>query len=320
MSNPKATNQATPRPEQKGNELAIIKKNITDSVMSRIQPMIENKEIRLPSNYSVGNAMQSAWLELLEIKTKDGRSALESCSQSSIANALYKMCIWGLSVAKKQVAFIAYGDQLRCNPEYHGNIALARRYGNVKDVYAGVVYKDDEFKFAVDVEGRKSIVIHNQALENIKDNDIIGAYAVLTFEGEKKPYLEIMSMDQIRKSWMQGATQGNSPAHKNFPGEMAKKTVISRACKLFWTTSDDSALMETDDDDLNSSPATDARNAKVNQEGNKGKITTEDVPYEDVTQSQPPAPPAQADNQEDKQDDSASLSDLGKDKSGDLPY
>ena len=279
------TKQGTqPKAQQRpGTELALLKKQITDQVMQRITPMIESKEIRLPANFSAGNALQSAWLELLEMESKP----LEKCTHLSIANALYKMCIWGLSVSKKQVAFIPYGTNLKCNPEYHGNIALAKRYGNVKDVFAGVIYKDDVFKYAVDEAGRKRIVSHDQEVQNIKDDEIMGAYAVLTFNDDRIPYLEVMSMDQIRKSWNQGATHGTSPAHKNFPGEMAKKTVISRACKFFWTTSDDSALMENEDDDLNVSGHVEGRNGQVAEKGNRKAIETEDVPYEEISHKEP---------------------------------
>ena len=47
------------------------------------------------------------------------------------------------------------------------------------------------------------------------------------------------NLDEIRKAWAQGAAKGGSPAHKNFPQEMAKKTVINRACKIFVNTSTD---------------------------------------------------------------------------------
>ena len=52
-----------------------------------------------------------------------------------------------------------------------------------------------------------------------------------------------MTMDQIKKAWGQGATKGGSPAHKDFTEEMAKKTVINRACKRFINTSDDSPVL-----------------------------------------------------------------------------
>lgn len=268
------------KPEHKSSEIALLKKNITDSVMARITPMIENKEIRLPANFSVGNALTSAFFDLQEIKDKDGRSVLETCSTQSIANSLFKMAVWGLSSAKKQVAFIPYGGHLNCQPEYHGNIALAKRYGGVAQVNAGVIYKGDEFVYAVNSEtGRKKIVKHDQTLENINDESIRGAYAVLTFTDKSEPYLEVMSLDQIKKAWMQGATKGQSPAHKNFTGEMAKKTVISRACKLFFTSSDDSVLMEEDEFDV----PTHVRDTKVAEQGNKRKINIEEASFEEVT-------------------------------------
>jgi recombination protein RecT len=270
----KTPETATP----KGTELALLKKNITDQVMERIAPMVESKEIRLPANYSVGNALTSAFFDLQEIKVQ-GKSVLEVCTKSSIANALFKMAVWGLSSAKKQVAFIAYGETLTCQPEYHGNIALAKRYGGVAQVNAGVIYQNDVFEYAVNAEtGRKKIIKHEQAVENISDDHIKGAYAVLTFADGTEPFLDVMSIDQIRKSWLQGAAKGNSPAHKNFPGEMCKKTVSSRACKLFFTTSDDSVLMDDDEIDI---PITN-RDEKVKEKGSKKHIDIHDTEFEEV--------------------------------------
>lgn len=69
-----------------------------------------------------------------------------------------------------------------------------------------------------------------------------------------------MSMAQVRKSWEQGPTKGQSPAHKNFPDQMAMKTVINRSLKIDVNSSDDAALFE---DDM---PADDQRTANVKQE------------------------------------------------------
>ena len=54
-------------------------------------------------------------------------------------------------------------------------------------------------------------------------------------------------MSQIKAAWAQGAAKGNSPAHTKFPDQMAKKTVINRACKLLIRASDDAALFINDD-------------------------------------------------------------------------
>ena len=62
--------------------------------------------------------------------------------------------------------------------------------------------------------------------------------------GEDGPiHTEVMNISQIKSAWNQGAAKGNSGAHKNFTDEMAKKTVINRACKNFVCTSDDSDIL-----------------------------------------------------------------------------
>ena len=50
-------------------------------------------------------------------------------------------------------------------------------------------------------------------------------------------------MEQIKNAWNMGAAKGKSGAHQNFGEEMAKKTVINRACKRFVNTSDDSDIL-----------------------------------------------------------------------------
>ena len=56
-------------------------------------------------------------------------------------------------------------------------------------------------------------------------------------DGEK--VLTIMTKKEIDKSWAQSR---NGSVQKNFPQEMAKRTVINRAAKQFFNTSDDNDL------------------------------------------------------------------------------
>ena len=215
----------------------------TNAVLEHITGLQSEGKLMLPANYSPGNELKMAWLTLLEVEDRNGNKALDVCSRESIANTLLKMTIQGLSVAKKQAAFVVYGKKLELLIEYHGTIMLAKRYGKIQGApMSNVIYDGDEFVYTIDPEtGRKKIVKHNQSIANIQPDKIVGAYAVVTEEDGSK-YVEIMSMQQIRQAWMQGATKGQSPAHKNFPDQMAIKTVIGRACKLYITTSDDGGI------------------------------------------------------------------------------
>ena len=166
------------------------------------------------------------------------------CDNTSIANALFEMVIDGLSVVKKQCYFIAYGNKLECQKSYFGNIALAKRICGLKEVNGAVIYEGDkkDFKYEIDPRtGRKKLISHVQKIENIDNNKIIGAYSIVIYENGISD-MEIMPMKDIRIAWNQGAAKGNSLAHKNFPDQMAIKTVINRSVKIALASSDDKHL------------------------------------------------------------------------------
>ena len=224
--------------------VATPKKDLTSQVLQKIEAFKQSGELRIPKDYSPENALKSAYLVLAETKNKDGKLALEYCTKESIADALLKMVVWGLSPLKKQCDFIMYSNKLECSIEYTGNIVLAKRYGNLKEIKAHAIFKGDEFEFEIDPEtGRTKVIKHKSSLANLGSKEVEGAYAVLEMiDGSID--VEIMSMEMIKSSWNQGAMKGNSPAHRNFPDQMAKKTVINRACKLLIRGSDDSVLFQ----------------------------------------------------------------------------
>lgn len=239
------------KPEEKTTAVETVKKDISAHVLQKIQTFKETGELTIPKDYSAENALKSAYLIISETKTSTGKFALEVCTKESVANALLKMVVLGLSPMKKQGNFIVRGDSLVFEPEYTGQIALAKRFGGLKDITANAIFEGDEFEFSVDPKtGRKKIEKHIQKLENIGSKVVKGAYAVLEMnDGTFK--VEIMNIVQIKDAWNQGPMKGNSPAHKNFPDQMSCKTVISRACKLLVRGSNDSVLFVAGDNDEN---------------------------------------------------------------------
>jgi len=227
----------------KSNTKQVVKKqmNIVDNVLIKVNTFQSEGELRLPKNYSPENALKSAYLILKETLDKDKKPVLESCTTESIANALLDMVVQGLSPMKKQCYFIAYGNKLQLSRSYQGTIAMAKRSG-MKSIVTNVIYKGDSFNYEIDPDtGRKRILKHEQKINNIDNNNIIGAYAIVTLN-DGTQNLEIMTIKQIRQAWMQGSMNGNSGAHKNFTEEMCKKTVINRACKPIINSGDDSYL------------------------------------------------------------------------------
>ena len=225
------------------------KNRLTTSVLNKISDLRKGG-ISVPAGYNADNQIYLAFLKLTSMQSKSGKPMLSEVTPQSVANALLNMCIMGLSLEKGQCAFIQYGNEVQFQMQYHGRVALAKRYG-AGEPQAQVIYEGDDFQYEISPKtGKKVIVKHVQTLANINKDKIVGAWCLIPYADhpEWEPKVEVMTMEEIRQSWLQGATRGQSPAHKNFPGEMCKKTVISRACKLFISTSDDAGVYEKRDD------------------------------------------------------------------------
>lgn len=217
----------------------IEEKQITDIVFNKVVALQAKGAIDFPNNYSVGNALKSAYLILQDAKTREKKPVLQVCTQESIASALLDMIIQGLNPTKQQCYFIPYGNQLTLSRSYLGTIALIKRLKGVKDVVAYPIYKNDKLDIGFDIlTGKTKINEFKPALDH-KAQDLIGALGIVVGENEIL-YLEYMNMEQIRNAWNQGTMKGNSPAHKNFPDQMAIKTVINRVCKKYVNAADDS--------------------------------------------------------------------------------
>lgn len=271
---------------------AVAEKDITTQVLQKVQAFEKSGELRIPKDYSPENALKGAMLVLTELKTKDGSNALQYCSKTSVAQALLKMVVEGLSVLKKQGYFIPYDKELTWIRSYQGSIALAKRVAEVKEVNAVVVYQNDLFEYGIDVKtGRQVIYKHDQKLGNIANDKIIAAYAIVIYK-DGSTDATIMSMDEIRAAWNQGAPKGNSPAHKNFTQEMAKKTVINRACKTPINSSTDVILVGGYDEENDEAPTIDIKHEIVEDTASQ-PITFEisEAPATPLTSARPSAEP-----------------------------
>lgn len=225
--------------------VAEVKRDISTQVLAKIDAFQASGELTIPKDYKVENALKSAYIILSDPKN----DILSKCKPASVAEALLKMVIYGVSPIKKQCYFIAYGDKLECSISYAGNITIAKRYGKLKSIKGNAIFDGDVFEFEVDqTTGRRKIIKHVQTLESVGSNKIKGAYAVYELN-DGSIDVEVMSIAQIQMAWGQGGSKGNSPAHKNFADQMAIKTVLNRACKLLISSSDDSVLYDPLEDD-----------------------------------------------------------------------
>lgn len=230
-------NEITKKEENKLTELPANMGDIINNTMNRY---IE-QGLALPKDYNVQNAVISSYLII-----KNDEKLL-SCDKNSIANALVDMATMGLNASKKQCYFVPYGGKLQLQPSYFGKMMAIKRINGVVDVRCDVIYKGTGYELKVDEFGNDDIVITKACpLEERKLDSIVGAWCKILLDEKvwgTKTYTCIMTMEQIQKAWNQGATKGNSPAHKNFTDEMAKKSVINRCCKNFVNSAKDNDVL-----------------------------------------------------------------------------
>lgn len=217
-------------PSQSNTALKEMQEKTVNAVMKQVEELQQTGGLVLPKDYNVNNALKSAWIYIQTIETRTKQKAIDVCTKLSICNCLLEMVIRGQH-PKKHCYFIPCGNSLEYWERYTGKVLRAKRDTKIQDVVAQIVYEGDKFVYTVDENGYYQLVSHETAIENINPDKIKAAYAVVIFKDGSK-HLEIMTIDQIRKSWQQGAARGTSGAHQNFTDQMCKKTVIARACKI----------------------------------------------------------------------------------------
>lgn len=217
-----------------------MQREMVDSVQHKIDELAQNNGLNFPPNYSAANALRSAWLIIQQTKDMNNRPALEVCTRESIANAMLNTVVMGLNPGKKQVYYIVYGNKLEAQRSYFGTMAVTKRVPGVADIWADVVYEGDTFKIGKK-RGGWEVLTHESDFMNIDPEKIVAAYCTIEME-DGRTYTEVMNMAQIQKSWSKSRSSKQT-VHKEFPDQMAKRTVINRACKMFFNTSDDSDLL-----------------------------------------------------------------------------
>ena len=260
-----------------------IKKRTVDVVEDRIKELQNAGEIDLPEDYSVANALKSAWLKLQETEDKSKNPVLKSCSKTSIQNALLDTVVQGLNPAKDQVYYIPYGKKLVAMASYFGNMALAKRVDpKIEDIWATTIYADDEVEVEIK-RGRKYVKEHKTKWNNQNDDKVSGVYATVSYiESSGKPDKQvIMTLSECKEAWNQGTPykeNNDSDVHNRFTSELVEKTAINRICKPIIKSSSDNYLFRKSVDRTSDVIAEEKSNKEIEKNAN---TVTVDVDYPD---------------------------------------
>lgn len=205
------------------NELAVVnRRELIDQIGTKLETMLTDQVKAFPAGFNQTRFIQNCLTVLAD--TKD----IEKCKPLSIVRALIKGAYLGLDFFRKECYAIPYGDVVNFQTDYKGEIKLAKRYGtDIQDIYAKIVQEGDDLEIAI-VDGRQSLNFRPKAFN---DGKIVGAFAVVIFKDGTTRY-ETMSVKEIEDIRAKYSKAPNSPAWLKSYGEMCKKIVLRRVCKM----------------------------------------------------------------------------------------
>lgn len=219
---------------------------------SKLIEQVQNGLV-LPPNYNSANALTEAFLRLENVKNRNGVPATKCCTPASIMQSMMDMAVQGLSPNKNQCYFIVYGNHLEMKRSYFGTIAILKRFNIIsEDPIVQIVHEGDEFEIGSD-EMFRTIVTKFTPMAGSLDKPIKYAFAVLVTTDGVKHYT-IMTKKDIDASWSQSRTHA---VQQKFSDEMAKRTVLNRAAKMYINTADDVASLDETIDDTSSNEQND---------------------------------------------------------------
>ena len=251
--------------------------NVGDQVIARVEELNKVGFV-MPKDYLYVNAIKASMLVLQELKDKNGKPALEVCTPTSVASALFEMAIKGLDVSKKTAYFIVRGDKLCLHESYFGKALQVKRIYPNFDPHPVVIHEGDEFVYTIDPEtGYKKLVKHEQKLENL-DKDFVGAYMYIpTADGKQDLY--IMSKRQIMQAWSKSSSREMS-VHKSFSEKMCSKTLVNSACNMIINSTPDLAYAANENEE----------GEEYNEKQISDHSVTDFVEAEEVTEAPEPQP------------------------------
>lgn len=202
-----------------------VKTNVGDAVIARVNSLCE-AGFSMPKDYQFVNAIKMSMLKLQALKDKNGRSALEVCTQNSISTALFQMATRGLNAALNQCYLLVRGDQLCLQESYFGKVLMVKRIYPDWNPNPVVIREGDVFEYAIDPKtGKKYIVKHEQKFENM-DKGFVGGYMYLP-TGD----LFMLTKKQILTNWSKSSSREQA-VHKAFDEKMVQKTLVHSGCNM----------------------------------------------------------------------------------------
>lgn len=215
-------------------------KNYLVEIHSGLNDSLDKQVAALPKNFNKQRFMQNCMTVL-----QDGTADFSKCDAKTVVRTLLKGAFLGLDFFNGECYAIPYGSNVSFQTNYTGEIKLCKRYSSnpIQDIYAKIVRDGDQFEEIIE-NGKQTVTFHPKAFNN---GEIIGAFAVCLYKDGGMIY-DTMSVAEIEHTRQTFSKAPNSKAWKESYGEMCKKTVLRRLCKLIDLNFDTAEQMQAFED------------------------------------------------------------------------
>lgn len=197
--------------------------NFQLAIQQQLADTLIQKAAQLPKNFNQTKFVQNC------LSALDSIDGIEDVEPATVVKGLMKGAILGLDFMNKECYLIPYKNKdtgkrdVNFQTDYKGEKKLAKLYSvnPIEEITTELVRKGDNYK--VEVRENKKFV--NWEPKRFNDGAIEGAFCVVLYKDGSSVSAEMSKkeMDEVRTNYSKAA---NSPAWKNRPGEMYKKTVL----------------------------------------------------------------------------------------------
>jgi len=199
------------------------------SAPQTIEEMLRHPQMQKQMQMALPRGMDAERILRIAMTALRQTPKLGACTPASFMGALFQSAQLGLEPSNGlgYAWLIPYGHDVTFVLGYRGLLELARRSGEISELYAYPVYAADHFNFTL---GLHRNIDHQPAVDGEPvDKNLVAVYAVAKFRDGGEDF-EVMTRGQVDAIRKRSKAGGSGPWVTDY-SEMARKTVLKRLCK-----------------------------------------------------------------------------------------
>ncbi len=206
-----------------------MKDNFRNAIEQRLTETLIQKAAQLPKNFNQTKFIQNCLTAL------DSTKDIENIDESTVVKGLMKGAVLGLDFMNQECYLIAYKNKdkggafdMNFQTHYKGEKKLAMLYSvkPIKEITTELVRIGDFYEYKV--ENNKKVI--NWTPQRFNKGEVEGGFSIVLFEDDSSISVE-MSVSEIEQIKNIYSKAKNSPAWRDRPTEMQKKTILRSVLK-----------------------------------------------------------------------------------------